>query len=233
MSDPVPPSEERRVVEAALERLRVFPLPSSVLIPGGHLPLHIFEPRYRQMLQHCLDGDRVLGVALLEPGWEADYHGRPPFVPVIGVGYIQADERLPDGRFNVLLHGVVRAKVVEELAPDEPYRLVRAVPIPDLLQPASAFLVDAACRTLRQMVVDLAAKLPDNAGVPLAEAAVREKDPGRLADVVGAAVLVDHRQRQEFLEQTDVVARLDVVSETVAQVLLQVGESTPSGGFLM
>ncbi len=225
-------ADERKIVEASLDRLRVFPLPSSVLVPGGHLPLHIFEPRYRSMVADCLASDRVLAVALLEPGWEADYHGRPDMAKIVGAGFVQGDEKLPDGRYNILLHGVMRVRIVEELPANEPYRIVRAVPYPDVKRPGSELLVDAGARTLRQLVVDLAGALPDNAGAPLADACVKEKDPGKLADIVGAAVLVDHRLRQEFLEETDVGKRLDLVSETVAQVLLQVSNGA-GGGYVM
>lgn len=224
--------DERSVVEVGLDRLRVFPLPSSVLIPGGHLPLHIFEPRYRRMVSDALAGDRVLAVALLAPGWEDEYEGRPPLFTIAGAGYIQADESLPDGRHNILLHGVMRVRILEELPADGPYRVVRAEPLPDVVQPSERLILDAQSQTLRQLVLDLAAALPDNAGGPLAEASMRERDPGRLTDVVGAAVIVDHRQRQEFLEELRVARRMDSVSEAVAQVLLQVSKG-PGGGYVM
>ncbi|AKU93054.1 hypothetical protein AKJ08_3441 [Vulgatibacter incomptus] len=224
--------DERRAVLEGLDELRIFPLPSSVLIPGGHLPLHVFEPRYRRMIADALAGDRVLGVALLAPGWEASYQGRPPIVESLGAGYIQSAECLPDGRYNILVHGVTRARVIEELETGLPFRRVRAVPVEDVSIPGERESLLAASRTLRQLVVDLAAVLPDNAAAPLAAACVRESDPGKLADLVGAAVLVDHRLRQEFLEETRPVRRLEWVSETVAQVLLQVSRGS-GGGYLM
>lgn len=225
--------DEQAVVDAALARVPIFPLPSSALIPGGHLPLHVFEPRYREMVGDVLAGDRVLGVALLAPGWEADYQGRPPVYSIFGVGYVQAAERLADGRYNILVHGVRRARLLEELPPERRYRIVRAEAVPDVVRPGERALLESRSQTLRQLVVDLAAALPDHAGVPLAEACVRERDPGRLANLVGAAVLVDHRQRQEFLEEFVVARRLELVSDTVAQVLLQVSAGTTGGGFLM
>lgn len=225
--------DEQAVVAAALHHLPIFPLPSSALIPGGHLPLHIFEPRYRQMIADVLAGPRVLAVALLTPGWEAEYQGRPPVYSIVGAGYVQAAEQLPDGRYNILLHGVQRARILEELEPTKPYRVVRAEAVADIVDPFERPILDAQSQTLRQLVVDLAAALPDNAAVPLAEACVRERDPGRLADLVGAAVLVDHRQRQEFLEEFAVARRLDQVSDTVAQVLLQVSGGAGGGGYMM
>ncbi|WP_373046677.1 LON peptidase substrate-binding domain-containing protein [Vulgatibacter sp.] len=225
--------DEQAVVDAALPHLPIFPLPSSALIPGGHLPLHIFEPRYREMIADVLAEDRVLAVALLAPGWETEYQGRPPVYSIVGAGYVQAAERLADGRYNILLHGVRRARVLEELEVGKSYRVVRTEPVADVLSAPERPILEAQSQTLRQLVLDLAAALPDNAAVPLAEACVRERDPGKLADLVGAAVLVDHRQRQEFLEEFAVARRLDQVSDTVAQVLLQVSGGAGGGGYLM
>lgn len=224
--------DEQAAVAGALSELKIFPLPASALIPGGHLPLHIFEPRYRAMIADVLDGDRVLAVALLAPGWEDEYQERPPVFSTLGVGYVQAAEKLPDGRYNILLHGVARARIIEELPPVKSYRMVRAEPIRDEMEPAELPLVQAQSQTLRQLVLDLATALPDNAAVPLAQACVRERDAGKLADLVGAAVLVDHRQRQEFLEERRVSRRLDEVADTVAQVLLQVSGGG-GGGYVM
>src|SRR3954471_21363862 len=94
--------------------IRLFPLPNLVLFPGAMQPLHIFEPRYRQMTVDALAGDRLIGMALPRPGWENDYVGKPAIHPVVCVGRILAEQRLADGRFNILLRGLRRARVVEE-----------------------------------------------------------------------------------------------------------------------
>ena len=94
--------------------LPLFPLPNVVLFPGVFLPLHIFESRYRAMTEDALSGDRMIGMALLKPGFEADYEGRPPIYPVGCVGLVTHAERLADGRFNLMLQGVERFRVREE-----------------------------------------------------------------------------------------------------------------------
>ena len=94
--------------------LPLFPLPNVVLFPGVFLPLHIFEARYRAMTEDALAGDRMIGMALLKPGFEAEYEGRPPIYPVGCVGLITHAERLPDGRFHIVLQGVERFRVVDE-----------------------------------------------------------------------------------------------------------------------
>ena len=92
----------------------LFPLPNAVLFPNVFLPLHIFEPRYRQMVAEALEGDRIIGMALLRPGWEADYEGRPPIYPIGCAGLITFAERHKDGRYNIVLRGLEKFRVVEE-----------------------------------------------------------------------------------------------------------------------
>ena len=101
---------------------RLFPLPNLVLFPSVIQPLHIFEPRYRQLTEDALKDDRLIGMALLRPGYEEDYHNSPPIYPVICLGRIYKEERLPDGRWNLLLHGLTRARVESEVDADRLYR---------------------------------------------------------------------------------------------------------------
>ena len=94
--------------------LPLFPLPNVVLFPNVFLPLHIFEPRYREMVADALAGDRMIGMVLLRPGWEHDYDGRPPVYPIGCSGVITHVERLPDGRYNIVLRGLERFRILEE-----------------------------------------------------------------------------------------------------------------------
>ena len=94
----------------------IFPLPSVVLFPNVFLPLHIFEPRYRQMVTDALSGDRIIGMTLLKAGDEAD--GDPPVYDVGCSGVITHVERLADGRFNLILRGVEKFRILGEEEPD-------------------------------------------------------------------------------------------------------------------
>lgn len=108
----------------------LFPLPNVVFFPKTYLPLHIFEPRYRQMVKDAVSGDRVIGMVLLKDGWEADYAGRPPIHPVGCAGWLVQVEPLEDGRFNIVLYGVARFVMSEEFN-DRPYRRARIDLRPD------------------------------------------------------------------------------------------------------
>ena len=84
---------------------RLFPLPNLVLYPHVMQPLHIFEGRYREMLEDSLASDRLIAMALLEPGWETDYESRPPVARYACLGKVVTHHRLKDGRYNLLLDG--------------------------------------------------------------------------------------------------------------------------------
>ncbi len=96
----------------------VFPLPNVVLFPGVPLPLHIFEPRYRDMVREASDGHEIIGMALLRGEWQPHYHENPDIFETGCAGRLVNVEALPDGRFNVLLHGLreftVRRHVFEK-----------------------------------------------------------------------------------------------------------------------
>jgi hypothetical protein len=105
-------------------RAPIFPLPNLVLYPGVVLPLHIFEERYREMTRAALAGERLIAMATLRPGWEPDYHASPEIFPTVGLGRILQEQALDDGRFNLVVRGVGRAKVLEEDR-SRPYRVGR------------------------------------------------------------------------------------------------------------
>src|SRR5687768_3020524 len=113
---------------SGLSAVPLFPLPGVVLFPRAVLPLHIFEERYKRMTADVLRGHRQIAMALLRTGWQKDYYARPEIEPVVCVGTILSHERLPDGRYNFLLQGHTRARVVEEMG-DEPYRQARLEPL--------------------------------------------------------------------------------------------------------
>ena len=108
----------------------IFPLPDVVLFPNSTRPLHIFEPRYRAMVADALEGDSIIGMILLQPGNEAEYEGRPPFYAVGCAGVIIAAEELPDGRYNIVLGGLVKFRVLSEDA-NRPYRLAEVEALPE------------------------------------------------------------------------------------------------------
>src|SRR5438093_11543491 len=93
----------------------VFPLPNVVFFPRMPLPLHIFEPRYREMVRDAARGARMIGMVLLRGDWERDYQGSPPIFATGTVGEMVRMEELPDGRFNIVLRGLREYTILGEL----------------------------------------------------------------------------------------------------------------------
>ncbi len=110
----------------------IFPLDHVTLLPQQVLPLHIFEARYRQMVEHALDGSGQIAMAVFDTeAWREQYHGRPPVRPAVCVGQIVQHEKLEDGRYNLLLQGVCRARILREEEPSEErlYRTATLEPV--------------------------------------------------------------------------------------------------------
>ena len=110
----------------------IFPLRDVMLFPRATRPLHIFEQRYRDMVADAIAGDRLIGMVLLESGYEDDYEGRPPVHPVGCVGVIADVEELPDGRFNIVLGGLTKFRITGE-DDSRSYRLAQIEPISDAI----------------------------------------------------------------------------------------------------
>ncbi|MBM4243977.1 MAG: ATP-dependent protease [Deltaproteobacteria bacterium] len=97
------------------DTIPIFPLPNVVLFPQIDLPLHIFEPRYREMVADAMSGDRLIGMVLLRGDWRREYHGAPEVFPLGCVGRIETFDLLPDGRSNLVLRGVARFDMTAEV----------------------------------------------------------------------------------------------------------------------
>ncbi len=130
----------------------IFPLPNVVLFPNVFLPLHIFEPRYREMVADALAGDRIIGVVLLRPGWEPDYDGRPAVYGIGCAGVVTNAERLPDGRYNIVLQRLEKFRVRDEDA-SRPDRVARVEGIPEDRGPADREAMREARRRLEGILV--------------------------------------------------------------------------------
>ena len=104
----------------------LFPLPNVVFFPKTSLPLHIYEPRYRQLMRDALSSDRRIAVGLLQPGWEQDYYGNPAVHEVCCVGTIDSFEELEDGKFDLVLVGEQKIRIVKVFK-ESPYRTIGGI----------------------------------------------------------------------------------------------------------
>lgn len=181
--------------------LPIFPLPGVVLFPGVFLPLHVFEPRYREMVADALATDRLIGMALLRGGWESDYEGRPPVFAMGCSGLITHCEKLADGRYNIILRGLDRFRIVEE-DHTRAYRRARTEQLPDL------DLGDADRRLLkrqRSRLETLLSPSEQGGGIdPRAASALGDED---LINALAQYLDLEPLEKQALLEQPSVTAR--------------------------
>lgn len=202
----------------ALSALPIFPLPNCVLLPGGLLPLHVFEPRYRDLTRDCLAGSQLMAVARLRPGYETSYYGRPPVYERCGVGRIICSEELPDGRFALLLRGVARVEIARELPAERAYRLVEARMLSD--QDCDR---NEAQDTHRRLIAlcDRLAEVIEKGGPQLRDLVRTHDDPGACADAIAAALVMDADARQELLEAVNPMVRLQRTLGHVSHMLCE------------
>lgn len=184
--------------------LPIFPLPNIVFFPQTRLPLHVFEPRYRQMVKDALEADQRIGIVLLRPGWEADYFGAPAVYEVATLGTIEQAVPLEDGRYNIVVRGDARVRVLDEVS-RVPYRTARVVTQPE----TPRALEDAYAQ--REWLADLSRQyleyLPDQAAVP-------ELDTVNLDALTNALIMslnLDVEEKQKLLEMDDVLKRAEEI----------------------
>lgn len=208
--------DDQERIRRALPQLPIFPLPGAVLLPHALVPLHVFEPRYRKMTRDCVDGLKVLALAHI-PDESAAAQRPPKVLPIVGVGVLARVDPLPDGRFNIVLRGVQRAVIEEELPSGEPYRLVRARELS--ATPKDLPRVAALGEGLKRLVLALSAARPGPEMQALVQLAARAQDPGDLADIVSGALLSSPRERQAALETVDYLPRLELATQAAASEL--------------
>lgn len=184
--------------------LPLFPLPNIVFFPGTRLPLHVFEPRYRQMVKDALATEKRFGIVLLRPGWETDYFGAPAIYECGTIGTIEQAVPLDGGRFNILIRGEVRFRVLDEVS-HVPYRTARVVVDPEKQRAADEAYAQ------RQWLADLAQQylkyLPDKIAVPEIETV----GLGALANALIMSLNLEVEEKQKLLEIDDLVARADKI----------------------
>ena len=190
----------------------LFPLPSTVFYPGTPLPLHIFEPRYRQMTADALEGERKIGMVLLRPDWEAAYFDRPEIFPMGCVGSIEKEIRHPDGKYNFTLVGLRRFRILREVDG----KLYRCAEI-DLLEEQNEQEIGEKPNVTRDGLIEryreFTSLIPKNNSL-------KEEPDWNLGNLLSQFVDrfayrldLSLEQKQTFLEEQDVLRRAEVLHD--------------------
>jgi uncharacterized protein len=183
----------------------LFPLPNVVLFPEVFLPLHIFEDRYRAMIRDALAGDRMIGMVLLKPGWQDDYDGTPDVYPVGCTGLITHVERLEDGRYNIVLRGVTKFRVLEEDR-QRVYRRAQVETLTEALDASAKARVRGERERLESLLAMIGGIAPDARfpdGMP-------DED---LINALAQYLDLEPVEKQALLEQPGLVARSSALIE--------------------
>ena len=175
----------------------LFPLQDVMLFPNMTRSLHIFEPRYRMMVADALKGDRLIGMVLLRPGYEAEYDGRPPVYSIGCAGIITDVEELLDGRYNIVLRGLVKFRLTSE-DQNRPYRWAHVEAIPEVLDSREK----AALGERRQLLGAVFASIAHSAEPP--PPALPDED---LVNGLAQVMDLDPLDRQALLERQGPLAR--------------------------
>ena len=195
-------------------------LPNATLFPQALLPLHIFEPRYRQMLADALHSSRMFAVAMQKPG-----NTREMPLPVAGLGLVRVSVAHRDGTSHLILQGVARVEL-EQAVRYKPYRVHRIKPL--TTPPCDSVAADALLEKIRELLQErVELGLPFTFPVMPASGKPAKADPSTLssskeilgylasisdpeqaADLVSCAVLPDAAERQTILETIDIETRL-------------------------
>jgi uncharacterized protein len=196
-------------------RIGLFPLPNVVLFPSQLLSLHVFEPRYRKLVSDVIEHGSNIAVPRLKPGYDAEYYGAPPVFETCGIGHITEYARLPDGRFNIVVLGLSRVQIVEELRA-EPYRVAHVRALSDIT-PRTATVAE----TLRAELLKLVRRTAPHLSGPAKELETRLRaasDAGECADMLAGSLIEDPDERQALLEELDPSQRLTTLIAHVHQL---------------
>jgi len=202
---------------AALQRLSIFPLPGALLFPRGHLPLHIFEPRYRALVSDALARDRR--ISMIQPRGAGE---PPPLFDIGCIGRIKEVERLEDGRFNLVLEGMARFRIVRELDVATPFRQVEAdvAPFADENDP------EPLPSIVRAEIEREARRFADARGIAIDWTGVSRLDDETLVNAIAAIAPFDVAAKQALLEAPTLTERADLLAQFLG--FFRRGDDEPS-----
>lgn len=195
------------------ERCGVMLLPDCSLFPHGGLPLYIFEPRYRKMLEDALEGDCFFAVGRLlsaDPGDPADR-----LAEVGTIGLVRVSRESEDGTSQLLLHGVMRVRFTE-WHDDHDYPYASIEPVISVFTPENQAI--AAMKTLRGAVEDAVRSLPTEVQAAVLAVVDQAPDPGVMTDIVSQQYIHEPDLRQRLLAMESISARIPLICEFLRKI---------------
>lgn len=193
------------------DELPIFPLSSVVLFPGVQTPLHLFEPRYRQLGEAVVAGSRRLGMVVVAPEHADQMQGNPPVYPIGCGGDVVQAQRLPDGRFNIAIAGTGRFRIVSEAPLSAPrlYRIAEIEWLEDLYPENARQRVSELREHIVAQVRELAGRADPERGSRVATDLFREADDASFVNSLCNALSFAPSEKQGLLEATSIPERFE------------------------
>jgi uncharacterized protein len=220
-------------------QVRLFPLPGLVLFPHAMQPLHIFEPRYCEMLAESLASDELIAMATIDPApqWPSHTGDKPAILPTVCIGRIVSHSDLGDDRYNILLVGVRRARIRQELDTSRPFRMA-SVEVIDDIYPASGSAKRLALKG--RLLASFGRVIPQNESVQksLYELMAGHLTLGPITDIISFMMPFDSGQKLELLGISNVDRRaekliefLDAGDIEIGGLSMETSSSSPQAGW--
>jgi Lon protease-like protein len=189
----------------------IFPLSDVVLFPHVRKPFHLFEPRYRQMAEHVLAGDKQIGMIAVPPEHVDAMEGDPPVYPVGCIGAIVGARQRDDGRYDVVVHGTHRFRIENEVErpEDRLYRVAEVALLEDTNDPADAEALAALRVRLVELLTDPAQLSGTGSGKDASHELLRELDDGIFVNSLSDALRLPTPEKQGLLEADGIRKRLE------------------------
>ncbi len=205
---------------------RLFPVPNLVMFPHVLQPLHVFESRYREMMEDALAGDKLIAMAVLKPGWETEYESRPGLYPVACLGQIVNSQRLEDGRYHLLLQGMYRVVLGAEVEPPRAFRAAKAELRADYCSPDDA---DKRLGLKRALLDAVRETVPDvvNRHSQIEEMLGKETALGVLADLLAYSLAVPLELKAQMLGEFNIDRRTEMLLRYLQQESDEPGSKPP------
>lgn len=215
--------------------LPLFPLSNVVLFPQLRVPLHLFEPRYRQLGRDALAGDGLIGMAVVRPEYAADMAGDPPLFPVGCAGRITRSKQLPDGRYDILLTAVGRFRILDEVEREAGrlYRVARVAMLEDPMEPADRLRVAALRSRCAELVRDLIRRTAPDRVEDLPESFLGDLDDAAFVNALCNSLAFEPAEKQGLLEADSIPARFERLMQLLSFRIAELGSAggSLSGSF--
>ncbi|MBN1517452.1 LON peptidase substrate-binding domain-containing protein [Candidatus Sumerlaeota bacterium] len=199
----------------------IFPLPGIVFFPNSILRLHVFEPRYREMTRDCIEGDGLMVVSLLKPGWENAYYESPAVYRVAGLGRVVDYKKFPSGKYDITLNGLERVRIENEYQ-HSPYRMAEVSRLNGFLSSPEEIghAIQRQFQCLSRAMERLLELLPQMRPIQQ-KILASHPHPGVVADLLAHYFVTESYDKQCILEEQNVLRRIGLVQIQIERFIEQ------------